>query len=245
MAILTAGALALQLHTAHAGHVYGGIIDTNGTPGLQSGDALAFVNQTTGVAITGSSLGTLVMSPITSGAQAGLYLSTSPSFTGLSNGMSWNTSTGALRAANAYAALSGTLIQLQITSIAGPTGAKFSFWDESISLTDPALTYTIGSSGATAYWDLTDLSLPLDAAGTTLNNPPFDPYGHLHGRSFTVDAPGQYTVSFVLRDANGIQADSAPFVLNYSAVPEPVTVGWLMGAAVVLLVLFRRKSRKA
>src|SRR5690606_6722001 len=115
--LLTAAACALAA-TANlrAGHVYGGVIDSDSTPGLNPGDALAFVNQATGVAIAGSSLGIRSMTLVTTPGEAttGLFLSSAPSFTGLSNGLSWTGS--AYRTANPFAAGSGSLLQLRIES---------------------------------------------------------------------------------------------------------------------------------
>lgn len=259
-AALSLAALTTTTNFAKAGHVYGGIIDTNGTPGLGAGDALAFVNNTPsspdyGKPITGASLGALGMSFVTVGEQSGLYLSSAPSFTGLSNGLNWTGSS--YRAASPFAALSGAWIVMKIDSISGPDGATFAFWEEHDGMLHVSESYKIGTSTGTDYWTLTDPSLVIGdgttpPATTTTNavsleaEPPYgDPYGHLHGRSFTVDTPGTYTVSFILHDANGIQADSAPFVLTYTtAVPEPGTIALLTGAGVAGLALYRRRFKK-
>jgi hypothetical protein len=227
LAAIAAMALTSTISLSRAGHVYGGIIDTNGTTGLQAGDALAFIDTVTssptyGSAITGESLGVQVMPLVTGGGgQNGLFLTTNISFTGLSNGLDWADT--AYRPASPFAAMSGALIQLEIQSVTGPAGATFSFWDEAVSATSPVTSYRIGSGFSIGHgiWNLTDLSLVVGdgttANPTDVNSPPVDPYGHIHGRSFTVDTPGEYTVSYILHDANGLQADSAPFVVSYSA----------------------------
>jgi len=253
LAALAAAAWALLPINAHAGHVYGGIIDTNGTSGLQAGDALAFIDTLTssptyGQAITGASLGLQTMTLVTIGAQSGLYLTTNISFTALSDGLNWTGS--AYRAASPFAALSGARIQLQIQSVTGPGGAMFSFWDEAVSTTSATTSYKVGSglTLGTGIWDLTDLTLNVGDGVTPnptgINNPPVDPYGHIHGRSFTVDMPGEYTVRYILHDASGTQADSAPFVVSYSAVPEPGTIALLTGAGVASLLFFRRRKAR-
>ena len=231
---------------ARAAHVYGGIIDTDGIPGLGLGDALSFVNSSTGAAVTGESQGLQTMIQVTVGAQSGLYYTSNISFTALSNGLNW---TGAAyRPASPFAAKSGSLIQLQIVNVTGPTGAKFSLWDEAVNLTEPAITYTIGTSSTTAWWNLTDLSLTVGDGilpnPTGVNNPPTDPYGHIHGRSFTADMPGSYAVSFMLHDASGQQADSAPFTLSYSAVPEPGTFALLVLGGLAALIFLRSSKWK-
>ena len=69
-----------------------------------------------------------------------------------------------------------------------------------------------------------------------------DPYGHIHGRSMTVDQPGAYTVSYVLHDLNGLQQDSAPFVVSYNAVvPEPGVSALLATAGGLFFVAYRRR----
>lgn len=238
-ALLPLAALTIPIPSAE-GHVYAGLIDSNGTSGLNAGDALAFINPNTGVPISGASLGVQSMARVTIGAQAGMFYAGDPVFVGLSNGMSLYGVPGyyAYRPANAYAAMSGALIQIKIDSIVGPTGAQFSFWQDSTI----EETYVIGTSTGTDYWNLTDLTLPTGTPpqGGGVNSPPVDPYGHIHGRAYTVDTPGTYTVSFVLRDANGIQADSEPIFITFLAVPEPGTLGLLAVAFVAGVFLIHR-----
>ncbi len=256
LAALAAAAWALSPINAHAGHVYGGIIDTNGTSGLQAGDALAFIDTLTsspayGSAITGSSLGVQIMPLVTGGgAQNGLYLTSNISFTALSDGRAFSSTSPsyAYFAASPFAAQPGSLIQLEIQNVTGPDGGTFSFWDNEVSTTSPVTSYQVntGLTLGTGIWNLTDLALTVGdgvtPSPTGVNNPPTDPYGHIHGRSFTVDMPGEYTVRYILHDASGIQADSAPFVVSYSAVPEPGTIALLAGAGVASLLLFRRRK---
>ncbi len=247
LAALAAATLCAAGHPARAQHAYAGIIDTNGTPGLGAGDALAFVDKVTGALASGSGLGVLDMTPATIGAQAGLFFTGDPTLTALSNGRNW---TGAAyRAANPFAALAGSQVQVQVVSATGPTGATLGIWDENVSLSSPIFSYTIGTSGATGYWNLTDLSLIVGDGVTTvpaptgLNNPPVDPYGHIHGRSFTVDTAGEYTVGFLLHDLSGTHADGAPFVVSFSAVPEPAGLALLsLGVAIIALVCMRRRA---
>lgn len=249
MALATA-LLSTSALPARAGHVYAGIIDTNGIPGLQAGDALSFVSNTTGEVVTGPSQGVQSMSLVLFGGQAGFYQTSNISYTGLSNGLNWTGS--GYRPASPYAATSGSRLQLRIASVTGPAGAQFSLWDDAVSTTGPAITFTIGTgiTTGTGIFDLTDLSLLVgdgvttSPAPTATNNPPVDPYGHIHGRSMTVDTPGEYTVSFILHDANpnNPHPDGAPFVVSYSAVPEPTAVA-LLGGAAMLLGLLRRRAR--
>ena len=248
-ALLAAAAIFLPQTVARAGHVYAGAIDTNGTPGLQAGDALSFVVNSginIGQVVTGESQGVQGMSIVGVGAQAGLYMSNNITFTALSDGKNW---TGAAyRAANAVAAMSGSFIQLQMINATGPTGGHFSFWDDATSTVAPAATFTIGTglTSGTGIFDLTDASLivgdgvtpnPTGVNGTTTA---VDPYGHLHGRSWTADLDGIYTVDYVLHDLNGVQADSAVFRVTYAA-PEP-SRALLLGVGASALVMRRRRK---
>ncbi len=245
-------ALLLAANPARAGHVYGGIIDTNGTPGLQAGDALSFVSNTTGVAVTSLSLNATLITTV-GNAQQGLFRSSGPTFTALSKtGFAWEGS--AYIAANPYAATAGSFLQVEIAGITGPSGAKFSFWDSG-ALT-PTATYTLGTglTLGTGRFDLTSdgTSYPAEAVffgdGVTPNpttpngrTPSNDPYGHIHGRSFTMDQVGTYTVSYVLKDINGIHPDSAAFTVTYNAVPEPGTVALLALVGLIGFIFLRRR----
>lgn len=249
--ILIASVITLGItHSLRAAHAYAGLIDTNGTPGLQLGDALSFVSNTTGAVVTGPSMGLQNMSLVTIGAQAGLYNTSDISFTALSNGRHWTGS--AYRAVNPYAAISGSLIQLEIVGVTGPAGAEFSFWDDAVSTISPTTTFTIGQ-GITAgigIWNLTNVALIVgdgvnDGNGeppVATNNPAVDPYGHLHGRSFTANTEGAYTVTYVVSDANGQHPDSDPFVVSYNAVPEPGSAMLVAGATACLGLFYRRRK---
>lgn len=233
--LLTGSAALLLLTTApgRAGHVYAGVSNGN--------NALAFVDTVTsspsyGQAITGESLGVQPMNPAIAGPQAGLYLTSNVSYTALSNGRYW---TGAGYAAPSPFAATGSFVELNMSGISGPVGAHFSWWDTAVDPSRPVMTFTIGSGltyvkAGWAYGDgLFNLSDPTLLVGDGVNDgvgePPAtvsgtsgaDPYGHIHGRSFTVDAPGTYSIGFVLHDLNGAAGDSAPFTVSYSAVPEP------------------------
>ncbi len=58
------------------------------------------------------------------------------------------------------------------------------------------------------------------AAGAANDMAVQDPFGHIHGRKFTFDRLGQYRVTYLLTDARGVQAPSAPFTVTYSVVAE-------------------------
>jgi len=81
-------------------------------------------------------------------------------------------------------------------------------------------------------WNDADGAGPLTAVS--------DPYGHIHGRSWTANQPGTYTVDYILHDASGQHPDSAPFTVTYGAVPEPGTAALLAGGLAALGLVRRR-----
>ncbi len=277
-----AAILLLAPTPAHAGHVYGGITDTNLDGVLGTGDSLSFVDPLTGAIVTGPSQGIQTMSLVTVGVQSGTYQSSSLSFTALAGtSLEWtgtgSTASGAYRPESPFGANAGSFLELRIDLVTGPDGSRFSFWDTAVNAAGPVLTYNVGATGPSAYWNLTDpvgivgngtTSLPVNPdtgvsyaypnsaptpdglpGGFTWNdvngpNTAIDPYGHVHGRSFTVDTPGDYTVSYVLHDASGQQPDSQPFVVSYSAVPEPGAAA-LFALAGVFFLLVRGRFASA
>jgi hypothetical protein len=257
--------------TAKAGHVYAGIIDTNGTPGLQAGDALAFLNigssaedPARGKPITGVDYGNVAVRgkvTDTSSPQANLFATKEPTFTALSRGTAMGRD-GYVKDLKESAASAHSFIELKLVSVTGPKGAQFSFWETGSATA--TFTYTIGTGltlGA-GIFHLTnpaaiigDGKTPLppvekgsytyphygyspNPAGTasmpdglpagflwnhsqeTNDKSVQDPFGHIHGRRFTFNQPGNYSVTYILTDASGTQADSAPFTMTYTVSTE-------------------------
>lgn len=249
------------LTPAHAAHMNAGAIDTNGTPGIQAGDALSFVNAS-GFAVTSTTTQILTLSTVA--PFAGLYFSTDITFTALpGTGLTWNESAnsgaGGYRAENAFAADPGSFLELNIVNVTGPSGATFGFWEESD--TAPRTGFTIGTGvfgpGKFALTNdgVSFLGQPNyvgdgvnDGVGeppsTPNGNPPVDPYGHIHGRTFTFDQPGEYTVTYMLSDKSGHHPNSAPFSITYSSVPEPTVSGLVIGALALLGARRARRQRQ-
>lgn len=145
----------------------------------------------------------------------------------------------------AGAAAPGSFLQARISSVEGPAGGYFSYWEEGATV--PTFSYASGTTGATGTYALSDASIGAGTAGA-------DPFGHLHGRSFTVSAPGTYTVGFSVVDTsnNGlgggpIHAESDTLYIKFQTIPEPGLLALLGvgGAVVVLREGARRRARQA
>jgi hypothetical protein len=88
----------------------------------------------------------------------------------------------------------GSYIFAQLVSLDGPEGGEFGFWDTGA--TSPTLKIKSGESGGTNIWRLTEAD----------GSPDTDPYGHIHGRRWTLTKPGLYVLGLRLLDlsTNGI-----------------------------------------
>jgi hypothetical protein len=87
----------------------------------------------------------------------------------------------------------GSYIQLRIESVAGPAGGAFSFWDRGA--TSPSVSLPVGAPTTSVMFALSDQQLGAGFPGA-------DPFGHIHGRRFTVNKAGNYTVGFKAFDTS-------------------------------------------
>jgi hypothetical protein len=78
------------------------------------------------------------------------------------------------------APLLGAYVGAQLVSLEGPDGGKFGFWD--IGATVPTFSIQSGETGGTNLWIISEND---GSAGA-------DPYGHIHGRRWTLNKPGVY-----------------------------------------------------
>ncbi len=89
----------------------------------------------------------------------------------------------------------GSWIHAQITSVQGPVGGVFSFWENGAFI--PTIDIPTGTT-STNLWVISN------------NNgaPDSNPFGHIHGRRFTATKPGIYVVGFkaVDRSVNGFES---------------------------------------
>ena len=103
----------------------------------------------------------------------------------------------------------GSLPKVEVVSVAGPAGGRFSFWEAGAS----APTWTRGVGWSATDEDKPSITVYQDATG----------YGHVHGRAFTVDRPGTYTVVFRAVDvtASSPRSPSAAKTVAFNALATP------------------------
>ncbi|MCC7377484.1 MAG: hypothetical protein IT581_22680 [Verrucomicrobiales bacterium] len=111
-----------------------------------------------------------------------------------------------------FAALPGSHIEMVFETLDGPPGAELGVWDSFDGFFDATeITFTLatGARGGTHRMTLSENDASAGA----------DPYGHIHGRKFSVSRPGFYTVGIRLIDtaANGANGGTlhAPSDLAY------------------------------
>lgn len=219
LAALTLG-LGLAVSGVQAQHVNAGAL---GTGQLYFQNVSGFVNSS-GFVITNREITLLQGAPALT--SPGLFEVSGLSFTAL------GATSNSVHNSSPFAASLGSFIELRLeTVLSGPVGGTFSFWDHD-AITSPTYSLGVGASG-TSLIELSDVSL---GAGTVGG----DPYGHLHGRRYAVNLPGDYVVGFRLIDTsvNGpgggpIQTPSDLYLLTFHAVPEPsvIALGVLSMAA--------------
>lgn len=85
-------------------------------------------------------------------------------------------------------AATGSWIWAEIVSVSGPSGAIFGFWEENSN----AITRALPANQATGS--------PRFVISEGGDNAGEDPLGHIHGRAWTANAPGDYIVGIRLLD---------------------------------------------
>lgn len=109
-------------------------------------------------------------------------------------------------------AADGSFLQLQFVSMSGPPGGVFGVWQQEVgnpSVSQPLFSLPVGTTNGTNRLTL--------SSGD--GSPGSDPYGHIHGRTFTATKPGLYTLGCRIIDtsANGTGGGPihTPSALNY------------------------------
>ena len=101
------------------------------------------------------------------------------------------------------AAAPGAYIEVKVISVAGPPGGSIGFWEENEEMTETIRRFSIpsGTSGSTNRFNVSE--------GITTPDGP-DPFGHIHGRRFTANKPGLYTMGLQLVDTSTAGANGGP-----------------------------------
>lgn len=92
--------------------------------------------------------------------------------------------------------------RIEIVSVTGPVGGSFAFWE--IGATKPTILLPVGWAGTEANFQV------------AVNG-----YDHAHGRAFTMDKPGIYTVTFCVFDSMDQFKQSANKTITFNALPAP------------------------
>jgi hypothetical protein len=111
----------------------------------------------------------------------------------------------------------GSLPRVELLSVTGPAGGAFSFWE--VNATAPTWTRPTGWSGLPS--ERPSIIVYEDGTG----------YGHIHGRVFTANEPGSYTLTFRALDDEGVRSPSAPFVVTLEAQAAPALALQIAGTA--------------
>jgi hypothetical protein len=103
---------------------------------------------------------------------------------------------------SALSAAPGADPRIEIVAVTGPAGGSFAFWE--VGATAPTWWRAAGWAGAGEVFPVI-----------------LDDDTHAHGRAFTMDKPGTYTVTFRAVDAAGLFAASADKTITFSALQPP------------------------
>ena len=105
-----------------------------------------------------------------------------------------------------YAAEQGSFIEMIVRTVQGPPGGIIGFWQEDSEFeatsTTQLFSIPVGTLNSTHRIHLTQSPEEDGWEG--------DPYGHFHGRRFTANKPGLYTVGVQLIDTSNIGPGGSP-----------------------------------
>lgn len=100
-------------------------------------------------------------------------------------------------------AADGAFLQLQLVSMSGPPGGVFGVWSQQIgtpAISHPLFSLPVGATNGTNLLNLSESDGSLGA----------DPYGHIHGRTFTATKPGLYTLGCRILDTSSNGTGGGP-----------------------------------
>jgi hypothetical protein len=107
---------------------------------------------------------------------------------------------------------------VELVSVQGPAGGNFAFWE--VGAIEPNWSRATG-------WNSGNGNAPGFRVAV-------DGDGHVHGRLFTMDKPGNYTVSFRAVDSNGIFSASTNHTIDFRAQQPPQLSIGISGGNVAL-----------
>lgn len=102
---------------------------------------------------------------------------------------------------------SGARPRIELVSVSGPSGARFGFWETGA--TTPTFTRPVG-------WTASESDRPTFPVYENASG-----YGHIHGRAFTADHPGDYHIVFRVVDESATYAPSLPKTILFRAQSAP------------------------
>lgn len=205
-------AWALPIVSSHAHeHFAAGIVDENQNGEPDAGEPLQFV----GADATGRVFH-LLARPVGQRCGGHYMLDESPrtlfladSFTIIAQ------SDGQYELAGSHHAHTGAWIWVEIVSVSGPAGSTFGFWEEN----SQVVTHAFAANQPTGNPAFV-ISEGVDDAGE-------DPQGHIHGRAWTADMPGDYQVGLRLLDLSTSGPGGGPwhppsqvYVYHFQAGPD-------------------------
>lgn len=228
-ALFLVGAVGVEAHE----HYAAGIVDANNNGQADAGEALQFVGENgTGKifhllprpagqrpAVRCGGFYVLDEQPRT------LFPTDAFSFIALSDGQ--------YEIASPRHAHTGAYVWLEITALSGPARGHLGFWNENDSFFFDAPSVSFATGQPTGNYRLV-LSEGIDEASE-------DPFGHIHGRSWTADKAGDYYLSVRLVDLSttGLgggpwHAPSQTYVYHFKAGPDFQPTGQFQANSYVL-----------
>jgi hypothetical protein len=109
----------------------------------------------------------------------------------------------------------GSWIWAEIVSVSGPPGSRFGFWESGANT--PSLSLPANGEVQNAAFVLSE----------GMDDPGEDPLGHIHGRAWTADVPGDYVVGIRLVDRSTSGPGGGPwhqpsrtYLFRFSAGPS-------------------------
>jgi hypothetical protein len=210
LAALIAWALPILTATAHD-HFAAGIVDTNPNGQPDAGEPLQFV----GADGTDRAFH-LMARPVGQRCGGHYMLDESPRTLFPTDSFSLIAlSDGQYEIEGLHHAHTGAWIWVEIVSVSGPAGATFGFWEEN----SQVVTHALAANQPTGNPRFV-ISEGIDAEGE-------DPQGHIHGRAWTADKPGDYQVGLRLVDLSTTGPDGGPwhapsqvYIYHFKAGPD-------------------------